>query len=244
MAACGRPKINVVDEVLDRRLVERGQTIYLDNGSTFVYLAMRILERASSLAPLRVVTGNSVIQLLWMIHPSARLISLECIGGDYVPDHSCTGGPGEAWLSSTRFVPDIDVAFLGVSRLDPGTGLYARISDVLEVKRLAIERARRVAVLLDETKVASGSQRDELVGHLEIRAADLCVSPVDRREVVRPVTMFVGMCTEVTKGETERRDALARLLPEGMGLEVSVRNNRVLVLARETAESRERGGGP
>lgn len=218
MGVCGHPKRNVAAEVLRRGLVRRGQTIYLDGGSTFVYLAARLLDHASELAPLRVVTGNAVILSLWMMHPKAKQISLETLGGDYVPDHCCTSGTAGMRRLAAGRQPDIDRAFLGVCRLDPRTGIYASISDVFDIKKMAIERAREVTVLVDETKLAAGSFHDELVARMASRNGCLSVAPEDDPQAARPATVFVGGCTEIPENG-DRRRRLGELLPPGATLE-------------------------
>jgi len=218
MGVCGRPKRNVAAEVLRRGLVRRGQTIYLDGGSTFVYLAARLLDHASELAPLRVVTGNAVILALWMTHPKAKQISLETLGGDYVPDHCCTSGPTDLRRGSSGGGPDLDRAFLGVCRLDPRSGIYASISDVFDSKKMAIERAKEVTVLVDETKLVAGSFHDELVARLEHRDGHLTVAPEDNPRAWRPASVFVGACTEIA-GNGDRRRELEAALPAGATLE-------------------------
>jgi hypothetical protein len=165
-----------------------------------------------------------------MMHPDARQLTLDCIGGEYVPDHFCCNGRMAPQLSRASLGPDIDRAFLGVCRLDPESGFYARVSDVVDVKRMALERARAVTVLLDETKIDPAGGSDELVARLSFQDGKTVIVPAWGHGMGKPVSVYVGMCTEAIENEAERRQALNGLLPEGLSLSRSERNERVLVL--------------
>src|SRR3989442_564313 len=72
---------------LDSGLVRRFDRIFLDCGSTFVYLADEVFSRASSLSPLTLFTTNSEVFQRYLSLQQSELIDFHLIGGRFIPNH-------------------------------------------------------------------------------------------------------------------------------------------------------------
>ncbi|MCP3424631.1 DeoR/GlpR family DNA-binding transcription regulator [Rothia sp. AR01] len=122
-------------------LVEEGQSVYLDSGTTIEVMA-GLLRRST----LNVLTNSPGVAMAVAEKPGVRHTLL---GGEYNPvGGSVTGALTVETLE--RF--HVDTAFIGVSGISP-QGIFT--VDVAEshVKRAAIGSARRVVVPLDTSKV-------------------------------------------------------------------------------------------
>lgn len=134
-----RAKQTVAD--LCAGLVEEGQSVYLDSGTTVEVLAERLDVRG-----INVLTNSPGVARAVADKPGIRHTLL---GGEYNPvGGSLTGAVTVETLE--RF--HVDTAFIGVSGISP-QGIFT--VDVAEgyVKQAAIGAARRVVVPLDTSKV-------------------------------------------------------------------------------------------
>jgi DeoR/GlpR family transcriptional regulator of sugar metabolism len=122
-------------------LVEPGQTIMVDDGSTAGGLARHLAE----LRPLTVITNNlSVITLL----AGAGGINLIALGGEYSKKfHGFFGIVCEEAIRSLR----ADAAFLSSSAIH-GASAFHQNQEVVQSKRLMIAAAERRYLLVDHTK--------------------------------------------------------------------------------------------
>lgn len=122
-------------------MIEPGQTVILDDGST----AGGIAGRLSGLRPLTVITNNlAVIEEL----SGVGGINLIALGGLYSKKfHGFFGLLAEDTLKSLR----ADVAFLSSSAID-GASAFHQDQEVVQTKRLMMAAAARKYLLVDHGK--------------------------------------------------------------------------------------------
>lgn len=125
-------------------LVEAGETIILDAGSTVLEAA-----RALDVRPLTVVTNDLVTALELADRPG---LSLYVTGGQVRPQvYSLQGAPASGFLEGIR----VHLAFLGADGIDPEQGIFTTNLEKVAVKRAMIQAARRTYVLADATKLGT-----------------------------------------------------------------------------------------
>lgn len=122
-------------------LVQEGDTIYIDSGSTCALFARRLSEMS-----LRVVT-NSIDAILEL--GEAPEIALHSVGGSYRKEAGSFIGPSAV---QTLAGFNLDVAFLGTTGFSRNGEFSAQNLIEAELKKAAIQRARRVVILVDHTK--------------------------------------------------------------------------------------------
>lgn len=122
-------------------LVQEGDTVYIDSGSTCALFARRLAEMS-----LRVVT-NSIDAVLEL--GEAPEVALHSVGGSYRKEAGSFIGPAAVQTLSGY---NIDVAFLGTTGFSRSGEFSAQNLIEAELKKAVIQRARRVVVLADHTK--------------------------------------------------------------------------------------------
>ncbi|MBB4124064.1 DeoR/GlpR family DNA-binding transcription regulator [Martelella radicis] len=137
-AAIGRAAAN---------LVEAGQLIFLDGGTTALNVARSLPETLAA----TVMTHSPNVALELMRCPR---IDIEIVGGRLFR-HSIvtTGAATMSWLS--RFRPDI--AFIGATGLHPDHGVTTGDSEEAEVKRKVIDLSGSTYVLASSEKIGAVS---------------------------------------------------------------------------------------
>lgn len=124
------------------RLVEDGQTLFIDAGTTTIELAMRLADRRG----LTVVTNSVKVLSALTNSPGINLIG---VGGSvYGGAWSFVGPLAEAAIR--RF--HSDVAFLGISSLSLERGLTEANYFEADIKSLIIQQSQRVVLLADSSK--------------------------------------------------------------------------------------------
>lgn len=124
-------------------LIEDGETLYLDIGTTAMAVAHALAERRG----LTVITPNLRAADILLDQPGLRVI---CLGGIVRGDErSVTGPVAERNLSEFYF----DTCILGVAGISLQTGLTDFNIDGASLKRTAIDHARRVLVAADQSKL-------------------------------------------------------------------------------------------
>ncbi|MDX2006597.1 MAG: DeoR/GlpR family DNA-binding transcription regulator [Meiothermus sp.] len=123
-------------------LVEPGQTVILDAGSTALEAA-RFLEAR----PLTVITNS--LDIAQSLEASPQL-TLLLTGGEWDPKVRHFGG--EAALTTLRLFR-ADWCFLGVSGVHPKAGITSAYGDNAAVKRAMVTAADRVVALADASKL-------------------------------------------------------------------------------------------
>lgn len=139
-----REKRAIADRAL--RLIQNGETIYLDGGSTVLELARMLQERTD----LTVVT-NSLRAAVELSGRGPRLI----LGGGELRRRSQTviGSLSRLILSQLH----LDRAFMGTIGLTADEGLTTTDPNEAYTKELVMKRARQVVVLADKSKIGKVS---------------------------------------------------------------------------------------
>jgi DeoR family transcriptional regulator, fructose operon transcriptional repressor len=129
------------------RLVEDGDTILLDTGTTTVELARRLLGRRD----LTVVTNDLPIAMLLEESPGVQIVLL---GGTLRRGFHCTVGPaGLRMVEGLR----VDKAFMATNSLSLEAGATTPDLQHAETKKAMIAIARKVILLCDASKIGRDS---------------------------------------------------------------------------------------
>jgi len=122
-------------------LIEPGETLMLDAGSTTLALA-----RALSARPLSVVTNSLDIALVFERDPAVQLV---LTGGTWqLHARALTGAVTRELIAACR----ADVAVIGACALDERAGVTGSDEDDAAVKRAMVANASRTIVLADHSK--------------------------------------------------------------------------------------------
>ena len=125
-------------------LLPASATIFLDAGTTCLAVARLFAERG----PLRVATRGLEAAALLTRVPNVDVVML---GGQVQPlSHGVIGPMAALMLDRMSF----DVALLGADAIDPTLGLGEPTAEEVYVKEKATERAARVVLLADASKLA------------------------------------------------------------------------------------------
>ena len=128
-------------------LVEDGDTILLDTGTTVLELAKQLITRNE----LTVVTNDLEIAA---ILESASQIQTIVLGGELRKGFHCTKGPlGQRMAKELR----VDKAFMGANSLSLEDGVGTPDVQQAETKKTMVSIARQVIVLCDHTKISRES---------------------------------------------------------------------------------------
>ena len=139
------------------QLVKPGFTIALDVGTSTLELARCLGDLASDLGELRIVTNNLRAASLLASSPHAVYLPGGRVRGKEL---SVYGSVTAEQIRAYWF----DIAFIGVSGVTEG-GLFDYSPEDTEIKRIYMDRARRVVVLCDAQKFGHHSMVQ--VGPLE-----------------------------------------------------------------------------
>jgi DeoR/GlpR family transcriptional regulator of sugar metabolism len=135
-------------------LVSRNNHIFLDCGSTFVYLAEAIFEALENFIPLTITTINADIILRYFHTPTRNMIDFRVIGGRFIPDHHAFDG---SWSKSENPSyaerPIFDRTFLGAYFLENDLSIMSSITDVVAIKQQVLLKSKEVVVLCDNSKL-------------------------------------------------------------------------------------------
>ncbi|WP_026987449.1 DeoR/GlpR family DNA-binding transcription regulator [Fodinicurvata fenggangensis] len=130
------------------RLVESGQTLFLDAGSTTEILS----ERLSGLSGLTIITNSLKVASNMTEHESAAAESnrIVLVGGEFNSDPPCTFG--DVTINEIgRY--HADLALLSPFGLDAGKGATSYDPHEAEVARSMSANATRTAILADHSKI-------------------------------------------------------------------------------------------
>lgn len=157
-------------------LIESGESIYLDNGTTVLALAVALADAPAASRPqnLNVLTnGVEVAQILCEI-PGIRHVLL---GGTYRPAGNALTGP--LTLDSLRQFK-VARSFIGVSGLSDEGFTVADLAEA-QVKSVVIERSARVVVLMDSSKVGVS----DFARVAELRSVDVVITDKASTDLTR-----------------------------------------------------------
>jgi DeoR family fructose operon transcriptional repressor len=143
-------------------LIQPGESIYIDAGSTAAFLALAIDDSKR----ITVVTHSLVVAQTLEQHSNVETILLG--GKVHGATHSVIGPLAEEAVRQFRF----NKAFLGTSGINVQHGLSQSTLDEISIKKAVALSAAEVIVLADSTKLG----RDVLVLFLEISQIDTLIT--------------------------------------------------------------------
>lgn len=122
--------------------LETGRSIFLDSGTTMLKMASLLPEERLTIT----TTGPNIAMEL--LHKKQTLVNL--VGGMLNRDNISVSG-----THALRFLEDIniDIAFIVPSGVSAQTGLTCGNYSECELKKLIVEKARKIIVLLDTAKL-------------------------------------------------------------------------------------------
>jgi DeoR/GlpR family transcriptional regulator of sugar metabolism len=124
------------------KLVEDGNTLILDAGSTTFALARKLLQRKN----IKVVTNDLHIAVSLAANPNINVI---CTGGVARPFVFSLQGPhAELLLKNIR----VDKAFIGADAIHPDGSIFNVNVDEVPVKQAMVTAASQVVLLADSSK--------------------------------------------------------------------------------------------
>lgn len=123
-------------------LLDDGETVIIDGGTTAVELARALTERRLTVMPL-------ALRPVFELHDAPE-IRLLLPGGEVRPGElSLIGGLSRRSFSDLRF----DTFVLSPCGIEPKAGVTAHLMAEAEVKRAALESSRRVIAVADSSKL-------------------------------------------------------------------------------------------
>jgi DeoR/GlpR family transcriptional regulator of sugar metabolism len=155
-----------------RDLVQPGETILIDGGTTTFFLAEELLGR-----PLQLVTNSLPIANLFLNDENVELI---LTGGLMYPRYGVLLGPGAENMLATIHTKTL---FLSVAGVNAGT-LYNQNLLLVQSERRMMEQTQQVVLLADATKF--GQQALAQLGKLDevdVVVTDAALSEAHREQV-------------------------------------------------------------
>jgi DeoR family transcriptional regulator, fructose operon transcriptional repressor len=155
------------------KMIGRGETVYLDGGSTVLELARLLRDRGD----VTVVT-NSLRAALELGGKGPRLIF---VGGELRRRSQTTVGPlTSALLDEVR----LDKAFMGTMGVDVKQGITTTDPDEAHTKKAAMSRSQQIVLLADSSKIGKVSfVRSGEVTDVHVVITDKGVDPAFVREL-------------------------------------------------------------
>lgn len=136
------------------KLIQSGDRVFFDSSTTVFCLAQMIANTQNLL----VVTDTLITATELNSRTNVKVI---CLGGEVQKETgSCAGPFAENMIRSMNF----NYAFIGVPRISMNGILSTSSISELNIKKAAMERARKVVVLVDSSKL--GEPEFLEVGHL------------------------------------------------------------------------------
>jgi len=153
-------------------LVEDGQMIFLEAGTTVGEMAVQLLSRIKKgeLHDLMVFTNSLVI--LEILDPTCQVTM---IGGQYRTERKdFVGLMSERMLRSLSF----DQCFIGVDAISLSDGIMAMDGETVRLDTLLVSRARRASVLVNSAKFNQLS----LISFASVHDIDMVITDTDLSE--------------------------------------------------------------
>lgn len=124
------------------RLIKEGVSVFLDSGSTVMYLASFIKD-----IKLNIVTADPNVAIECAKNPLAEIY---LTGGSLNRENLTLSG-----INTIKFLENIniDLAFMGASGFTPEGGFTCGSYDESEVKKFVVSRAAKKAFLMDSSKM-------------------------------------------------------------------------------------------
>lgn len=176
-------------------LITQHQRVFLDCGSTFVYLAEAILKDAPTLAPLQVTTTNAEILETYLRSSNQGLIRLDLIGGRFIPHHCSFDGSNVVLQNVGKAGESLfDRAFIGVCPIDRELRVLATVTDVVEIKLSVLRASKEAVILCDSSKFREATKGTREVGRLQLTDdGRFVLERVIDNSFALPATVVVGL---------------------------------------------------
>ena len=154
------------------KLIEPGQSIYLDGSSTSIELAKRLALEACDVT----IVTNSLLVYTELTKGKNNIIN--CIGGQHDPVSFCLTGP-RTEDEARRY--HIDMAFLSTKGFPPDHGMFESSAPTYRIKQIMAQQSSKVVLMVDHTKfnqralfnVLSVEQIDTVITDEGISESDL-----------------------------------------------------------------------
>jgi len=121
-------------------LIEPGQTIYLDGGTSSVELARRVSSQSKNIT----IVSNSA--LVCMELGRSRQNTIIGIGGQFEPSNLCFVGPTTEDFARRFFV---DIAFFSTKGILPEEGIFESFEPTYRIKQIISQQCQQVVVMAD-----------------------------------------------------------------------------------------------
>jgi DeoR/GlpR family transcriptional regulator of sugar metabolism len=131
-------------------LISDGDAVFLDGGSTILRLAELLADSSSTWPPRNVNVLTNAVSVAQAVADRAG-IRHTVLGGSYRPTGGCFVGP-LTLADLDNFT--VNVAFIGVTGLSEQGFTVADLGEA-QVKKAVIDRARRVIVAMDHSKLGA-----------------------------------------------------------------------------------------
>ena len=162
------------------RLIQPGQIVFLDGGTTNVQLARHLPQDLAA----TIVTHSPSIVMELVRHP---LIEVELIGGRLFKHSIVTLG---ATCAEAISRVSVDIYFMGVTGLHPDTGATTGNAEEAAIKRMISRRAAETIVLATREKIGAASP----YGILPLSDIGTLVTDADAGdEALRPLSSVVSV---------------------------------------------------
>ena len=170
-------------------MIENGQTVIIDVGSTTTELAKALSPELSRVV---VVTNGLNIAMLLESHPGVSVI---VTGGTLRPlQHSLVAPMGTLLLERLR----ADVAFLGCNGVDPVRGFTNSNIAEAEIKQAMVQSAEKAVFLADHDKI--GEVASAFVA--EVSGADLLITDEQADQATIESLRSEGLTVDVVRPKT------------------------------------------
>jgi DeoR/GlpR family transcriptional regulator of sugar metabolism len=123
------------------KYLDNGRSLYLDAGSTIMYLAKNIPDE-----PFSILTSGINIAMELTKKPK---ISIYLTGGQL--NHNSLSASGPTSMSMLDFI-NIDIAFMAASGYTPENGFTVSNYFECELKKAVIKKAKKVIMMVDSSK--------------------------------------------------------------------------------------------
>lgn len=165
-----------------QRLVEDGNAIILDAGSTTYALALQLLRRKN----IKVVTNDLKIAVCLAANPNIHTIITGGIARPYV--FSLQGPQSETFIRNLR----VDKTFLGADAIHADGSIYNVNMDEVPIKQAMIAAASQVVLIADSSKF----EKTGFVKVCDMSQVDLVITdrslPVEKLELIRSLNVPVA----------------------------------------------------
>lgn len=172
---------------LAAELVEDGDTIYLDCGTTVFQMTLALSERMAQFASLNIVTNSIANVQALAPSPKCRVI---LVGGEYdSARRDFSGALTEKYLTPFHFTK----SFFGCDGAAPRMGFSSNQVSISSLNAHVIERADYACVLMDSSKLGKCS----LVSYAQLGDVDAIVTDAEPQDPLKTALQEAGVRVSV-----------------------------------------------